>query len=178
MKTERVLLLILLSISHTARAEPVVLFDSGNTVPTYSYKQILQGVSIPDFGQLWAADKVIEIDKSSDPTDPANWLPVSTRKLSPGRVTAREVRFNQLASPVCVVGSDEKSLNWIKKYRSALLQNNVLCWLVSAENLEQVQQVVIALDGVSMSPADGDAIADFFSIAHYPVLISQRFIEQ
>ena len=178
MKTERVLLLILLSIFQTARAEPVVLFDSGNTVPTYSYKQILQGVSIPDFGQLWASNRAIEVDKSIDPSDPANWLPVTTHKLSPGRVSAREVRFNQLASPVCVIGSDQKSLTWITKYREVLLQNNVLCWLVSAQNLAQVQQVVTALAGVSMSPADGDAIADFFSIAHYPVLITQRFIEQ
>ncbi len=164
--------------AHAAHAEPVVIFDSGNTVPTYPYKQILQGVTIPDFGELWAMNRAVEVDESSDPSDPVNWLPVTTSKLTPGDVTARQVRFDHLASPVCVIGSDKKSLDWIKKYQSALLKNNVLCWLVSANDLNDVQQVVTALGGVSMSPANGDEIARFFSISHYPVLITQRFIEQ
>jgi len=54
----------------------------------------------------------------------------------------------------------------------------VLCWLVSAESLSKVKRIVTALSGVSMSPANGDAIAKFFSIKHYPVLITQRLIEQ
>ena len=163
---------------NAVHAEPVVIFDSGKTVPAYPYKQILQGVTIPDFGELWAMNRAGEVDKSSDPKDPENWLPVTTSKLSPGVVTARQVRFDHLASPVCIIGSDQKSLDWIKKYQSTLLNNNVLCWLVSANNLKEVQQVVTALGGVSMSPANGDEIAKFFSIKHYPVLITQRFIEQ
>jgi integrating conjugative element protein (TIGR03765 family) len=178
LKTLRALIFILLTVVNVVHAEPIVLFDSGKTVPTYRYKQILQGISIPDFGNIWATDKVVEVDEYNDPKDPANWLPVTTTKLSPGLIKPREVRFDQLVSPVCIIGSDEKSLAWIKKYRSVLLKNNVLCWLVSAKNLDEVQQVVTALSGVSMSPANGDAIANFFSIKHYPVLITQRFIEQ
>jgi len=172
------LILILLTVINAVHAEPIVLFDSGKTVPTFHYKQILQGNSIPDFGKMWATDKAVEVDESNDPKDPANWLPVATTKLSPGLIKSRKVRFDQLVSPVCIIGSDEKSLAWIKKYRSVLLKNNVLCWLVSAKNLDEVQQVITALSGVSMSPANGDAIAKFFSIKHYPVLITQRFIEQ
>ena len=178
MKSRSTLIIILLTIVNVVHAEPIVLFDSGKTVPTYRYKQILQGISIPDFGKMWATDKAVEIDESNDSKDPANWLPVTTTKLSPGLIKPRKVRFDQLVSPVCIIGSDERSLSWIKKYRSVLLKNNVLCWLVSAKNLDEVQQVVTALSGVSMSPVNGDAIAKFFSIKHYPVLIIQRFIEQ
>ena len=178
MKLQMTIIFVLMTIVNAVHAEPIVLFDSGNTVPTYRYKQILQGVSIPDFGKMWATDKAVEVDKTNDPKDPSNWLPVTTTKLSPGIVKKRHVRFDQLVSPVCIIGSDEKSLVWIKKYQSVLLKNNVLCWLVSAENLAEVKQVVTALSGVSMSPANGDAIAKFFSIKHYPVLITQRLIEQ
>ena len=178
MKLHIALIYVLMTIVSAVYAEPIVLFDSGNTIPTYRYKQILQGISIPDFGKIWATDKADEVDASNDPKDPANWLPVTTTKLSPGTVKARQVRFDQLVSPVCIIGSDDRSLNWVKKYQSVLLKNNVLCWLVSAESLSEVQQVVTALSGVSMSPANGDEIAKFFSIKHYPVLITQRFIEQ
>lgn len=178
MKTLSTPILLLLTIVNAVHAEPIVLFDSGKTVLTYRYKQILQGISIPDFGKIWATDKAVEMGEYDDPKDPANWLPVTTTKLSPGIIKPREVRFDQLISPVCIIGSDERSLAWIKKYRSVLLKNNVLCWLVSARNLDEVQQVVTALSGVSMSPANGDAIAKFFSIKHYPVLITHRFIEQ
>ena len=178
MKPQVILIFVLLIMLNAVHAEPIVLFDSGNTVPAYLYKQILQGVSVPDFGELWATEKAVEVDESNDPKDPENWLPVTTSKLSPGIVKARQVRFDQLASPVCIIGSDERSLVWIKKYQTVVLKHNVLCWLVSARNLTEVQQVVTALSGVSMSPANGDEIAKFFSIKHYPVLITQRFIEQ
>ncbi|MBT4450035.1 MAG: integrating conjugative element protein [Gammaproteobacteria bacterium] len=178
MKIRIAIICAFLTVATVVQAEPIVLFDNGKTVPTYRYKQILQGISIPDFGKIWATDKADEVDASNDPKDPANWLPVTTTKLSPGTVKARQVRFDQLVSPVCIIGSDDRSLNWVKKYQSVLLKNNVLCWLVSAESLSEVQQVVTALSGVSMSPANGDEIAKFFSIKHYPVLITQRFIEQ
>jgi integrating conjugative element protein (TIGR03765 family) len=168
------LTLVLSSVS----AEPVVIYDAGHTVPTYVYKQILQGVSVPDFGQLWAADKAIEVDKSNNPGDPSNWLPVTSAKLTPGVEYSREVRFDQLVTPVCIIGSDAKSLAWIRQYQAVLKKHNVLCWLVSANTLAEVQTVITALNGISMSPADGDAIAEFFTIRHYPVLITQRLIEQ
>ncbi len=162
-------------------AEPVVIFDSGVTMPSYPYKQLFSGKNVPDFGKDWALEKIQKLgdgDKSNDVTDPDNWLPITTTKLSPGDVTARTVQFNQLASPVCIIGSDERSLNWISQYQSILLKYNALCWLVEAKDLDDVQRVVTALGGVSMSPADGDTIADFFDLAHYPAFITQRFIEQ
>jgi integrating conjugative element protein (TIGR03765 family) len=174
-----VVILMTLVMMQPAQAEPTVLFDSGNTVPTYPYKQILQGVDIPDFGKLWSTEKASDLTKSKyDPKDPANWLPITTTRLSPGKVMARKVRFDNLASPVCVIGYDPRSLTWIRQYQSVLLKNNVLCWLVSADNLKQVQEVSTALAGVPMSPASGDEIAKFFTITHYPLLITQRFIEQ
>ncbi len=162
-------------------AEPVVIFDSGVTMPSYPYKQLFSGKNVPDFGKDWALEKIQKLgdgDKSNDVTDPDNWLPITTAKLSPGDVTARTVQFNQLASPVCIIGSDERSIEWVTKYQPILLKYNALCWLVEANGLSDVQRVVTALNGVSMSPADGDAIAEFFDLSHYPAFITQRFIEQ
>lgn len=159
-------------------AEPTVLYDAGSTIPVYPYKVPLEGIVIPDFGESWAKQTAEAVDQSDDPADPANWLPVSTTRLTPGDFKARAVTFNGLASPVCIIGSDDRSIEWIVKYHDALLENNVLCWLVSAQTIADVQRVVNALNGISMSPANGDSIAEFFTIDRYPVLITQRFIEQ
>jgi len=163
----------------TAQAEPTVIYDSGDTVSPGQYKAILQNKHIPDFGKLWANDKKNKMKKSqTDMTKPANWLPVKTNELTPGKVVSRQVRYNTLVSPVCIIGSDKKSLAWIRKYHDILYKNNALCWLVSANNVADVQRTITALDGIPMTPADGNAIAKFFSIQHYPVLITQKFMEQ
>jgi integrating conjugative element protein (TIGR03765 family) len=160
-----------------ALAEPVVIYDSGTAIPVYPYKMPLEGLEIPDFGDMWARETSVKAVQS-DPNDPANWLPVTTNKLSLGDFESRTVTFNQIANPICIIGSDDRSIEWIERHHSALLANDVLCWLVSADTVADVQRVVNALDGISMSPANGDSLADFFVIDHYPVLITQRFIEQ
>jgi len=176
---KRILLLLLawFPISSVV-AEPTVLFDSGSTIPAYPYKIPLEGFDIPDFGDTWAKQTVDTFEETDDPSNPANWLPITTTKLRPGDFGTRAVTFNELASPVCIIGSDDRSIAWIEKYHQPLLENNVLCWLVSAQTIEDVQRVINALDGISMSPANGDAIAEFFIIDRYPVLITHRFIEQ
>ncbi len=163
----------------SAQAEPTVIFDSGNTVSSDQYKAIIQNKNIPDFGKLWVKNKKETLGQShADVTKPANWLPVRTDKLTPGKVVSRQVRYNTLVSPVCIIGSDNKSLAWVRKYHDILLKNNALCWLVSANNVADVQRTITALDGIPMTPADGNAIARFFSIQHYPVLVTQKFVEQ
>jgi len=166
-----------LFLIQTAFAEPVVIYDSGTAIPVYPYKMPLEGLVIPDFGDKWATDAAVKAAES-DPNDPANWLPVTTGKLSPGNFESRTVTFNQIANPLCIIGSDDRSIEWLERHHNALLANDVLCWLVSADTVADVQRVVDALNGISMSPANGDSIADFFVIDHYPVLITQRFIEQ
>lgn len=170
-------LLFILTLS-TVHGEPVVLFDSGQTVSTDVYKQILTGVNVPDFGQIWATETKDSVGAGKDSHNPVNWLPLITRKLTPGKVKSYEVNYSSLESPVCIIGTDPKSLAWVKKYQHVLLKNNVLCWLVSANNVDGVKKIVNALAGVQMSPANGDDLAKFFHLAHYPVLITPRFIEQ
>lgn len=159
-------------------AEPIVLFDSGITIPSYPYKQILSKTEVPDFGAEWALDKAAGMAPQSESIDPNSWLPIVSKRLTPGQVKTRSVRYDYLVSPICIIGSDAQSLRWIATYHSILSDNNVLCWLVSAPNIKSVQTVIDTLDGIAMSPADGDAISEFFGLSHYPVLITQRLIEQ
>ena len=163
----------------TSPAEPTVIFDSGNTTPIGRYHQMISGAQIPDFGDAWSSAQRSELEaEKADPANPENWLPITTTKLSPGKVHPRAVQLSELASPICVIGSDSMSTEWIRTYHNALVNNGVLCWLVEASTLDDVQRIVQVLNGIPMSPADGNAIAEFFQIQHYPVLITHRFIEQ
>ncbi len=171
-------LTLILLISTPLLAAPVVLFDQGPTEPTHKYKMLVQGFDIPDFGRLWAEEASLNTNDALDPLHPSNWLPLTTTKLTPGDVVSRRVVYNYLSSPVCVIGSDDRSLHWVRRYHKQLLENNVLCWLVQSNDIDELQKTIDALDGITMSPSNGDAIADHFSISHYPILITPRFIEQ
>ncbi len=173
-----VTIFILLISNASIATNPVVLYDGGQSIPAYQYKQIIQGFEIPDFGHLWAEEQKLNAKQKTNPSDPENWLPLITSKLTPGNVAVRKVTFNKLASPVCIIGSDKRSLDWLNKYHETLLNNGVLCWLVHANNVADVRNVVSALNGIPMTIANGDAIAEHFSITHYPALITHRYIEQ
>lgn len=165
--------------SQDAMSEPDVIYDSGRTISASKYKSLFKELKeIPDFGKNWALSKANKFNPNVDPSNAKNWLPIKTSKLTPGYVKAKPVQFNNMLNPICIIGSDQKSLQWIQKYHDVLIKNEAICWLVQASNINDVKKVVETLDGIPMSPSDGDALSDFFSLSHYPVLITARFLEQ
>ena len=168
----------LLSVS--VFAEPEIIVDEGG-VSTNTYRQILQPpVTVPDFGGLWVQTYSPLIQRN--PENLSLWLPLSTQKLTPKRLAEsdeKEVNFGDLDAPICIIGSDELSLRWIKLNLDTLARLKARCWLVQASSFSDFTAVSKLLRGrVLMTPADGDMIADFFGIRHYPVFIDQRFISQ
>lgn len=159
-------------------AEPVVLIDEGG-ISTDKYRRILQpATEVPDFGGQWiqANSPLIQ----DDPNNVGLWLPLSTDKLSPKRIAEGvDVDFAELDAPICIIGSDPLSLRWIEIHLHDLVRLKARCWLVQANDFEDFKAVSRTLQGrVLMTPADGNAIADFFGIHHYPLFIDQRFMGQ
>ena len=99
--------------------------------------------------------------------------------MTPARINVgQEVNF-ELDAPICVIGADPLSLRWIKANLDKLVQVKARCWLVQARNFQAFSAVSQALQGrVVMTPADGDIVADYFGLSHYPVVIDQRYISQ
>jgi len=161
-------------------AEPVIILDEGG-VSTAPYRQILQPpTNVPDFGGRWVKTYSPLIQKN--PKNLSLWLPLTTRKLSPKRLAESDekvVNYAELDAPICIIGTDDLSRHWIKLNLNNLVRLKARCWLVQADTFADFTAISALLQGrVLMTPANGDAIADFFGIEHYPVFIDQRYIAQ
>lgn len=166
----------LFSATDIFASEPQVIYDSGSAVSTDRYAEILKDVRVPDFGKSWIFGNIQQIQDS--PSDPTIWLPLKTTKMTPGFIK-EDIHVNyHMDEPVCIVGSDEVSRRWIVRMVEQLKKMNATCWIVQANDIHDYSDIDTLLNGVLLMPAEGDAIADFFHITHYPVIINQRYITQ
>ncbi len=171
------LMLLILLLPMQVYAEPRIILDRGG-VSTEPYRRVLENTEVPDFGGEWVQTYSPRIQK--DPQNPSVWLPLRSDKLSPAKIeVVQEVYYSTLESPICIIGSDPLSLRWLKTNLQNLIDVKARCWLVQAKNFNDFSTVSKLLNGrVLMTPADGDAVAGFFKIKHYPVIIDQRYISQ
>lgn len=175
----RCLLLLVLSLSSGfARAEPLVIYDSGRGVATASYKQVFNNDDIRDFRDSWIFG---DLPKPDQPDEPATIkvYPITTTRLTPKRMEKPlEGYFPRMLFPVCVVGDDALSLEWLERNRRHLADTGAQCFIVSARSAETAEPLLRLLEGIVVYPANGDALADYFKIQHYPVLITDRYATQ
>ncbi len=173
----RVLAIILTLCFSLAHAQPFVIYDTGRGVSTASYTQLFSGEEIPDFKDSWLFNTLPAAD-AAGPT-PQSTFPITTTRLSPRRITEeKETYFAVIAFPLCVIGTDDLSRLWLERNLHHLVAMNAHCLLVSAESAEDARSLLELTKGLAVYPAHGDAIADYFKIEHYPVLITQRTISQ
>ena len=159
---KKMALILLLCISPVILAEPVIIFDSGQTQPLQSQpKTIRYHYSAPENTQP-------EFDG----------LPVSTPSMTPGRVKTRSINRPYLNQPVFIVGADRFSIVWLQAHREQLQQHNATGIAVNVQTQQQLEQLRQAAGGLSVNPVSGEKIARQLSLAHYPVLVSQTRIEQ
>jgi integrating conjugative element protein (TIGR03765 family) len=102
---------------------------------------------------------------------------VHTKELTPGVVKRREVSFKNFSQPIYIVGDDELSKNWLRKYESRLNNLKATGFIVNVNSNASYLRLSKEL-GVNPIPINGKEMAEHFGIKHYPVLISQHLIEQ
>lgn len=171
------IVIFLTIIGSLALAEPFVIYDAGQGVSTASYTRLFSGEEIPDFKDSWLFKELPEAD-AAGPT-PQSTFPISTTRLSPRRITEeKETYFAVMAFPLCVIGTDDLSRLWLERNLRHLVEMNAHCLLVSAESEADARSLLELTPGLAVYPAHGDAIADYFKIEHYPVLITHRSISQ
>lgn len=162
--------------SHSPLAEPLVIYDNGSGISTRTYTQLFSGVDIPDFRESWLFN---ELPSKKKAVPPKSFFPLKTKKLTPARIEQeRERYFPKMLFPICIIGTDELSLTWIEQNRVRLAEMNAQCLLVSAASKEAAAPILALAKGLLVYPADGDAVADYFQLDHYPVLITERYISQ
>ena len=109
---------------------------------------------------------------------PPERYPILSTGISPGRVASRAQPFPHLKQPLCVIGPDDVSRRWIRTHRTRLIQSNSVCVLTNIDNSTQHQQLSQLLLGIPHYAAPVSDLLRRLSVAHYPLLISRRGIEQ
>ncbi len=173
----RVILVYWMLIGSLAQAEPFIIYDAGQGVSTALYTQLFSGEPIPDFRDSWLFKALPQSDTAEVTPEPT--FPITTSRLTPKRLTqAQDSYFAAMIYPICVIGTDALSREWVMRNRQPLVEMNAQCLLVSAESEGAARELLALAPGLAIYPAQGDAIAAHFKIAHYPVLITDRTISQ
>ena len=148
--------------------QPVVLYDSGATVPINPYVQPFE------------ASPRAPTRPAGHPQRPptlAVTLPIVTPELSPGEVVGRPIHLPQLPRPRFLVGADARSLAWLETHRERLRATNAVGLLVQARDESELRAVIAAAAGLPILPVSGSDIARHLGLTHYPVLIHSDRIE-
>ena len=174
----KLLILFLVPVSYLC-AEPQVIYDSGYTISASKYLSQFQSASntVPDFGKSW----VMQLQEPVKPPLKAKKspFPITTTLMSAKRVDGFKDNFmTSLPNPICLIGSDDLSKQWILFIRDHLLDIGAHCWIVQANDESELNEISALLNGVKVFPANGDDIAKYFGVNYYPVLINQRVISQ
>jgi integrating conjugative element protein (TIGR03765 family) len=163
-------------------APPVVIHDAGGTEPIAPYMAPHMEPVPPVLG----ADAVPWPESALPPAgvfDLRSRLPVISPGLQPGRLirdASRKVRerLRSLPRPLCLVGSDPRSLQWLDTHGATLRAIGAACLAVEVPDEVAWEQLVVAGNGLPMIPVPGTDLAETLGLTVYPVLITQDGFEQ
>lgn len=105
-------------------------------------------------------------------------LPLESERLTPGRVAARSLELPGGFTPVFLIGDDELSRQWLEQRGDILREMNAVGLVVQVQDAASLQALRDEAPGLELRPVSGDGLAERLDLQHYPVLISQRGIEQ
>lgn len=164
----KVLFLIIILISQLNYAQPVVIYDSGNTIDAqqfYPYKNKKDGsLQVPKFNP-----NDFHLNKTI--------FPIKTKELTVGKVMSRNIT-SKLSQPLCVIGYDKTSFEWLKINLEVLKNINAVCAVININSIEAFKKLQNFAKPLVLLPISGTVISRQFNLKHYPVLITKTRIEQ
>jgi len=155
-----------------AEAKPVVIHDSGRTLPIDRFVAPLLD-SKTGQARLHPVQPVRTAEALLRTV-----LPIVTPQMQPGTVAKQTIDQPTLQKPLCIVGSDPRSVNWLRRHRQRLAHIGAVCLLVQAAHIEDLRRVADAACGLPVLPMSGSALAQRLALTRYPVLVSKTTIEQ
>lgn len=103
--------------------------------------------------------------------------PIRSALLTPGEIETRVVDI-QLMHPVFLIGDDERSATWLKRYQEKLKLLHAQGFVMNIESANAMKTLQEKFPQLPMLAIPGDAVAQWLGLSHYPALISNHLIEQ
>ena len=160
------LLLAVALLSPHAEAEPLVLHDSGQTIPIDPFMEPLR----PKPQQQPVPAPAARLTAGN------YGLPVQTPSMTPGQVASRSLPALQGkmvgARPLFLIGADQWSLQWLQQNQAQLSELQAVGMVVEVERDSDLQILRQAAGSLPLMPASAEALARELGLQHYPVLIA------
>lgn len=141
----------------------VTLYDTGRTVPVTSL--------LAPLGEQMLPDRSLGVQPATAAGfDP---FPVHSARLAPGVLQPRApLRLpGALPHPLVLVGSDERSFQWLRQSAKSLTRLGAAIQVVEVPNLAAYQRLRTLVPDLSVMPASADALAQSYGLTTYPILI-------
>lgn len=153
---------------------PVPVWDVlGDTVPYQS--------DLPDDIKLWPED----VDPPVQSIQPITFDEMVTQNLPiklklPNRRFDRyqDQRAKHFITPICIIGYDQLSRQWLSEHAGALAQHGAVCLLAQAQNLNEVKRLQKIAPGVVIQPVSAQKIVEQVGVPAYPALIFNGWVAQ
>lgn len=158
--------LVLGGASFTTQAELMVVADLGGQ-PTAAY---FEGINNQGRGAVPQVES--EVFSSS-----MRALPVTTPELTPGKVEPRTLSLPGMR-PMFLIGDDDLSRRWLVLRRDVLGQLNAVGLVVNVANEGALIDLKKYADGLELLPVSGSDLAQRLGLTHYPVLLTEKGLEQ
>lgn len=104
-------------------------------------------------------------------------LPVSTPELTPGKVEAKVLNLAGMR-PLFLIGDDDLSRRWLSLRRDTLVQLNAVGLVVNVASEAALSDLIKHADGLELLPVSGGDLAKRLGLFHYPVLLTEKGLEQ
>lgn len=175
--------IIAFMIPNCALSAPVVIYDSGKSQPIDNYVSVFEGPKrfSPPTDPQAVARLQLELKRRMEVAGEKAYsvqVPINSTVWKAGKIVSRDAYYPNLMRPIFVVGADETSLAWLKKWRAQLKEKKAIGWIVQAKNEQELRAIDAAGAGLMFMAVGGEKISKLFNLNSYPVLISSRSIEQ
>lgn len=161
--------LVLAGASFTAQAELTVVADlGGQSTVTYFEGINNQGREVvPQVGPepLFAPMMAMTL------------LPVMTPELTPGKLEPRTLSLPGMRT-MFLIGDDDLSRRWLSQRRDVLGKLNAVGLVVNVANEGALNDLKKHADGLELLPVSGSDLAKRLGLTHYPVLLTEKGLEQ
>ena len=152
--------------------------DTTLTIPTYTNadRQLIREEAAQAVYDI--AHQQITTISNEPKTSMMNIYPITTTSMTVGNVAQQTISAPTLAQPIFLIGVDEVSTQWLKQHREKLKNLHAIGFLIQVQNQTEFEAIKTLAEELPLIPVSGNVFSQRFKLEHYPVLITQRSIQQ
>lgn len=129
-------------------------------------------------------------DAYAESIQPNNHIPIQIKKNTHYPHQSKIMRSEVFSSyplnvtgitlevPLCIIGDDSLSRNWLERHHKLLEEAQAFCLITQVESEAHYQKLQNQYPKIKMAVAEVDWMVHILGVTHYPALISSEWVQQ